>query len=649
MSRILLMGIILMLCGASAAWAGEIHTAAAAGDLARVTELLAESPELAQATNENATMDFALHSAAIAGHIEVAKLLLEHGTPVDCGDSDLSTPLHVAALRNQPEMVAFLLSHGADANFQDNNGAWSVSFAASARNLDIVKQLVAAGARLDLTTANGITMAHYAARLGEPELLDMALKAGVDPQSRSEHGESVLHYAATGGQVEMIKTLIAEGADPDIRDSNGSTPLLASAWRSQTEAIACLIDLGADINAIDDSGRGALCTAADDEEPTLAMLLIERGADVNLCTEFGETPLIRAAGGGRVDIVKALIAAGAQIGSREAHGGCTALHAAAIRGYEDVATALVPGCKNLNSRNADGETAWDLAMKYGHKKVAGYLLAQGSRQADPPPACPAETGCLAACPESKTEGALAQGESKTWYLGHSGFAVQTRNNLMIFDFWSRGRQADEPALCNGWINPEEIGDRDVTVFVSHAHGDHFDPAIFEWAATKPDIRYLMGCEAETDQAYELLQPRQTKKYGSMTVHTIDSNDSGLGFLVEADGVVIYHPGDHANRQRDFSGPFCAEIDYLAATGLRPDIAMMPISGCGFGDLEAVRLGTMYTLEKLQPKVFLPAHSLGAEYRYEEFIDQCRYDFPQVKMIAPKHKGDHFTSVKGDAS
>jgi hypothetical protein len=74
---------------------------------------------------------------------------------------------------------------------------------------------------------------------------------------------------------------------------------------------------------------------------------------------------------------------------------------------------------------------------------------------------------------------------------------------------------------------------------------------------------------------------------------------------------------------------------------------MPVSGCGFGDQEAVRLGVEYALEKLQPRVFIPLHSIGNEWRYRDFIDGCRNDFPTVKMVAPAHRGDHYDYEKGN--
>ncbi|MFC1800332.1 ankyrin repeat domain-containing protein, partial [Candidatus Eisenbacteria bacterium] len=63
--------------------------------------------------------------AAIAGNIEVARILLDAGVDVDLGDVDESTPLHVAALNRNAEMVTFLLENGADINRRDKNGGYA--------------------------------------------------------------------------------------------------------------------------------------------------------------------------------------------------------------------------------------------------------------------------------------------------------------------------------------------------------------------------------------------------------------------------------------------------------------------------------------------------------------------------------------------
>ena len=141
----------------------------------------------------------------------------------------------------------------------------------------------------------------------------------------------------------------------------------------------------------------------------------------------------------------------------------------------------------------------------------------------------------------------------------------------------------------------------VTVFASHVHGDHYSKHILEWQGKIDGLDYVMGFPCEDMEDYILAGPRETLEHEGMRIATIESNDSGVGFLVEVDGVRIFHAGDHANRLRDFSGPYCAEIDYLAGNFGDIDLAFMPVSGCGFGDQEAVKMGVFYALEKLDPK------------------------------------------------
>jgi len=580
---IYLLTILIIMSLAISAMAGEIHTAAANGDLDQVKSLLAGDATLVSAEDQNATRDLPLHSAAGAGHLEVIRYLVEAGAEVDGGDSDGSTPLHVAALRGHLTCVEYLVDKGADVALQDQNGAWSLTFALSGGNEEVVASLIEFGAPLDLTAGNGMTPLHYAARRGMTQVFDQVIAGGADVNKVDSWERSVLWFTAGNGNADMTRSLIAAGADPDR-------------------------------------------------------------ANV-----FGETPVLRAARQGHAEIVSILVEAGAGLDNREARCGRTAMHYAAMSGYGDCVEALAEGGASVSARDHRGDNPMDLAQRYGHDTSIKVLTAKGAVPGQASSPCPAESGCLAVCKtEAAAEGnALAEGEARMWYMGHAGYAIQTRNNLLIFDYFPGGRLPNEPALCNGYIDPKEITGMNVMVFVSHEHGDHFAPEIFEWAGTVPNIRYVMGCSAETEVPYDLVNPRQTADFDGIQVRTIESNDSGVGFLVEVDGLTIYHAGDHANRLQDFSGPYCAEIDWLAETGTRPDIALMPVSGCGFGDQEAVRMGVNYALEKLQPSVFIPLHSLNNEYKYEEFIGRCRNEFPGIRMVAPTHRGDHYDYRKGE--
>jgi hypothetical protein len=91
---------------------------------------------------------------------------------------------------------------------------------------------------------------------------------------------------------------------------------------------------------------------------------------------------------------------------------------------------------------------------------------------------------------------LQSGEAVIWYLGHAGWAVKTKKTLLIFDYWERGR-SDQPSLANGHINPEEVKDLDVYVFISHVYDDHYDEIIFDLENTIDRLTYVFGFSLET--------------------------------------------------------------------------------------------------------------------------------------------------------
>ncbi len=87
---------------------------------------------------------------------------------------------------------------------------------------------------------------------------------------------------------------------------------------------------------------------------------------------------------------------------------------------------------------------------------------------------------------------LKEGEASVWYLGHSGWAVKTKNHLLIFDYSPMGSKSTELSISNGYVIPSEIKDQNVFVFVSHAHADHYDPEILDWENSIENITYIFG-------------------------------------------------------------------------------------------------------------------------------------------------------------
>jgi len=147
---------------------------------------------------------------------------------------------------------------------------------------------------------------------------------------------------------------------------------------------------------------------------------------------------------------------------------------------------------------------------------------------------------------------LQAGQAVVWYLYHSGVAVKTRRHLLLFDYAN-----DEPAtpgkrsLATGVVEPTELAGQNVLVFISHEHEDHFWPDCLKWQGAIKRIRYVVAPEvAKADVRFaaqpgriDVLPPDARREIEGFTVSTFRSTDSGVAFLVQGDGLVLYHSGD----------------------------------------------------------------------------------------------------------
>jgi ankyrin repeat protein len=79
--------------------------------------------------------------AALMGHKETAKALLDRGAEIDSRAEDGRTPLMLAASKGNADLVAFFLHAGADPALTDNSGATAASLASSKGNREVAALL----------------------------------------------------------------------------------------------------------------------------------------------------------------------------------------------------------------------------------------------------------------------------------------------------------------------------------------------------------------------------------------------------------------------------------------------------------------------------------------------------------------------------
>jgi ankyrin repeat protein len=107
-----------------------------------------------------------LHVAAIWGHVEVSRLLLQYKADIHAHDKEGQTSLHGAALHSEVNVARLLLEHGADVNARDNRRITPLHLASENGNLDVARLLVEHGANIDAEDNVGRTVSQVASESG---------------------------------------------------------------------------------------------------------------------------------------------------------------------------------------------------------------------------------------------------------------------------------------------------------------------------------------------------------------------------------------------------------------------------------------------------------------------------------------------------
>lgn len=222
---------------------------------------------------------------------------------------------------------------------------------------------------------------------------------------------------------------------------------------------------------------------------------------------------------------------------------------------------------------------------------------------------------------------------KITYISHSGFAVEFASATLLFDY----EKGPLPAFAT---------DKPLFVFISHQHGDHFNPEIFQllspysqkqfllshdiWTSRK---KFLRAGVSETDfQEAVFLKAHETRSFpcqsDTLTVSTLRSTDLGVAFIVSCNGQRIYHAGDlnwwlwkGASKQEtgNMTANFKREIESLK--GLTLDLAFAPLDP---RQEEYYSLGLNELLDTASVRHLFPMHFWG-DYTV---IPRYLAEFPQ---------------------
>jgi ankyrin repeat protein len=349
----------------------------------------------------NATLvngETALMTCSRTGEVTTVRSLLARGADVNRKEPHHDqTALMWAAAGRHADVVAALVAAGANVHARSRTytqtvtsevtqrrgreelnyavprgGSTPLLFAARSGDADSVRVLLDAGANVNDALPNGMTALVEAAHSGNEDVGILLLDKGADPNA-ADVGYTALHAAVLRSGTRLVNALLTHGANPNVRMTKG-TPVRRNS--EDFELPATLI------------GATPYFLAAKFLEPAIMRALASAGADVQLSMKSGDTPLMAAAGmgaspqtdrrglsvldGGRiederrvVESVGAALANGADVNAAN-HSGDTAVHAAALLGYDKVLKQLAEAGAKLDVKNGRGLTALDqIASKPG--------------------------------------------------------------------------------------------------------------------------------------------------------------------------------------------------------------------------------------------------------------------------------------------
>jgi ankyrin repeat protein len=360
-----------------------------------------------------------LHLAAIGGHVESAKIVLERWPEMSIRDRSLDgrTPLMLAAAYNHEGMVKYLLSIDPE-DFETLNakaacGCTALASAINSGRTKIVELLVSCqGVRLNIRTCTRSPLS-WAASEGHISLLRRFLS---DPEIEvnAQHpftGYTALCYACRLGCPEAVEILLSR-KEVDVQSGPlcGCTPLLLAAYTNQLTIVSLLLS-NPNINIhARCTHRGTAMSVTKNDTLLKLLLSHERilinatDGDVRLCLQHAARLGLEAT------FSKVVHTALQSYGRIPAHAAFNDIHLslslAGRLGLEDIFSKLVYGTLeptglkmrpivlveaarhghaavvevalrfvDVNAKDVLGMTALDAAVQAGHTHIVSLLLS----------------------------------------------------------------------------------------------------------------------------------------------------------------------------------------------------------------------------------------------------------------------------------
>ena len=329
----------------------------------------------------------ALHEAALYGHVEVARVLLEHGANCEAfrtlsgsGVGEISSP----SMFMSPETG--IMSSGRS-TLSSSASAYGTPLlvAAERGHTDLVSLLLAHGANVDVRTEFGSSVLHRAARWGHAGSVRVLLAHLV-------HRERVLNRSSfdavvTGSDGVPSPSTSASSLSSSPAPASSTAPASATQHNTATPSSTPMV------GSQGGSGRWGNVGAVEEPPSTSITTTTTTAANINInmsmyktmtveamvnsVNGYGHTPIHVAASQGHEEVINLLLAHGARLEMVDREGR-TALHEAARMGHPGTVFLLARCGSDLNAVDGRGRRPLALARRAERGAVVDLLVVGGA-------------------------------------------------------------------------------------------------------------------------------------------------------------------------------------------------------------------------------------------------------------------------------
>lgn len=252
------------------------------------------------------------------------------------------------------------------------------------------------------------------------------------------------------------------------------------------------------------------------------------------------------------------------------------------------------------------------------------------------------------------------------YIFHSGFVLESERCILVFDYWM-----DPSHVMSEYFGTQ----KQVYVFASHFHEDHFCRDIFAWRQHFAHITYILSKDILKRRRATVTDADVWMAKGSiwadenLRVIATGSNDSGVSWIIELGGKRIFHAGDLCNWYARFLADvrhegdiyseefgqyinpvaeekrFLGELKDIHKVTDTFDLVMFPVDG---------RIGNGYTLggrqfiDRFHVGLFVPMHFVASGFesawRMQPFCQEKSIPFWSID-----HEGEELQITHSESS